>query len=72
VKNLSILGLYWGSYYRIRPDLVAASFERIVSWYQSGKIAPHISHTLPLEQAGEGLALLRNRKATGKVVIEVA
>ena len=32
---------------------------------------PHIGHALPFERTSEGLELLRNRKATGKVVIRI-
>jgi NADPH2:quinone reductase len=34
-------------------------------------LTPHVSHVLPLEQANAGLDLLRERKAKGKVVIQV-
>jgi NADPH2:quinone reductase len=34
-------------------------------------LKPHISHTLPLEQAGDALALMMGRKSTGKMVLTV-
>jgi NADPH2:quinone reductase len=33
---------------------------------------PHVDRLLPLEAAEQGLDLLRNRKAVGKIVVDVA
>ena len=72
VKNLHVLGFYWGGYMRVNPKVLTDSFAVLFDWYAQGKLKPHVSHTLPLEQANEGLDLLRTRKATGKVVITTA
>lgn len=72
VKNLSVLGLYWGGYAKLRPSVLTDSFRTLFDWYASGKLRPHISNTLPLAEANDGLELLRTRKATGKVVITVS
>ena len=45
---------------------------RLGAWYAQGKLKPHISETFPLERAAEALKLMAARKATGKVVLEVA
>ena len=71
VKNLHVLGFYWGGYMRVNPKVLTDSFEVLFNWYAQGKLKPHVSHVLPLERANDGLDLLRTRKATGKVVIEV-
>ena len=69
VKNVDVLGFYWGGYMKFRPKVVTDSLAKLFDWLAEGRIKPHISHTLPLEKAAEGLELLRNRKSTGKVVI---
>ncbi|HBS37781.1 MAG TPA: zinc-binding dehydrogenase [Rhodobacteraceae bacterium] len=71
VKNLTVIGYYWGGYSKIKPSVLTDSFAQLIAWYQDGKLAPHISHTLPLADCNEGLDLLRTRKATGKVIIEI-
>ncbi len=71
VKNISVMGLYWGGYLRFAPQVLADSLRALVGWYTEGRLHPHVSHVLPLERAAEGLELLRNRKATGKVVISL-
>ncbi|MGR3628247.1 MAG: NADPH:quinone oxidoreductase family protein [Sulfitobacter sp.] len=72
VKNLSVLGFYWGGYAKIKPSVLTDSFAELIKWYVAGKLKPHVSNVMPLVQANEALALLRERKATGKVVVEVA
>ncbi|MBR9763114.1 MAG: NADPH:quinone oxidoreductase family protein [Rhodobacteraceae bacterium] len=69
VKNVDMLGVYWGSYFRFRPQVVTESLARVFAWHEEGRIHPHISHRFPLERAVEGLEVLRRREATGKVVI---
>ncbi len=69
VKNLTVIGFYIGGYLKFRPDVVRDSFATLIRWQSEGRLKPHVSHVLPLDRAGEGLDLLRNRKATGKVVI---
>lgn len=71
VKNLSVLGFYWGGYARVNPKVLTDSFKQLFTWYTEGKLKPHVSHIVPLERANEALDLLRTRKATGKVVVQV-
>lgn len=69
VKNVTVHGFYWGGYRRFAPDAVTDSLRTLLAWYAEGGLRPHVSHVLPLERAAEGLQLLRDRRATGKVVI---
>lgn len=71
VKNLTVMGLYWGGYLGFRPEVVSDSLATLLGWCAAGRIRPRVSHVLPLARAGEGLRLLRERKATGKVVVTV-
>lgn len=70
VKNLSMIGFYWGGYLKFRPEALTSSLRTLIGWYEEGGLHPHISHRLPLSRAAEGLELLRSRRATGKVVID--
>lgn len=69
VKNISVIGFYWGGYLKFAPELLTESLEQLLVWLREGKIHPHISNTLPLSQVDQALALLRERKSTGKVVV---
>lgn len=71
VKNISVLGLYWGGYAALNPKVLTDSFAILTQWYVEGKIRPHVSNVMPLAETNAGLELLRTRRATGKVVIDV-
>lgn len=72
VKNISVLGVYWGGYLQFRPEVVTGSLATLMDWYCDGKLKPHVSHVLELDTVAEGLELLRSRASTGKVVIRLA
>lgn len=69
VKNLSVMGLYWGAYLGFAPQVLTGSLQRLLGWYTQGGLRPHISHSLPFDQLETGLQLLKDRKSTGKIVI---
>lgn len=69
VKNISVIGFYWGGYMKFKPSVITDSLATLFGWYAEGRLEPHVSHVLPLDRATEGLELLRQRKSTGKVVI---
>ncbi|MDX5361460.1 MAG: NADPH:quinone oxidoreductase family protein [Alphaproteobacteria bacterium] len=71
VKNVDVLGLYWGSYARRKPAVLAESFGTLMDWYVAGRIRPHVSKVYPLAEAGEALTHMMSRKATGKLVVEI-
>lgn len=69
VKNISIIGFYWGGYLKFHPDALSDSLGELLGWLAAGRLSPHVSHVLPLDRAADGLELLRSRASTGKVVI---
>ncbi|SFP05764.1 NADPH:quinone oxidoreductase family protein [Tranquillimonas alkanivorans] len=69
VKNVDVMGFYWGGYAAFRPEVLTGSLATLFDWYSDGRLSPHISHVLPLDRAAEGLELIRDRRSTGKVVI---
>lgn len=71
VKNLTVTGFWYGGYQTHAPALVAASMAELLRWYAEGALHPHVGEVLPFDALPAGLALLRDRKATGKVVIRL-
>ncbi len=69
VKNLSVIGYYWGAHRILAPELIANSFDELLSWYEAGELKPHVSHTYDLADAGKALKKLTSREATGKIVL---
>jgi NADPH:quinone reductase len=71
VKNISIIGFYWGSYQSRRPELLQTSFAQLFRWFEEGKLKPHISQMFDLKHVADALELMRQRKSTGKVVLKM-
>ncbi len=71
VKNLSVIGVYWGAQARLWPYRISESLRTLLNWYETGQINPCVSHRFSLESANEALDLLRSRKSVGKIVIDI-
>ncbi len=71
VKNTDIFGVYWGAYAALDPTVLRQSADDLGQMFADGLLKPHISHTLPLDRARDGLQLLKDRAAMGKVVLKV-
>jgi NADPH2:quinone reductase len=72
IKNIAVLGLYWGQYWKRAPDQVRASFAQLFAWWREGKLKPLVSARYRLDQVVPALAELAERRATGKVVLEMS
>ena len=70
VKNITVIGFYWGGYLKFNPEALLSSLSELMDWHAEGRLSPHVSHVLPLDQAQDALDLLATRKSTGKVVVK--
>jgi hypothetical protein len=50
VKNVAVLGFYWGSYRRRDPERMRAGFRQLFDWCRDGTIRPGISEIVPLAE----------------------
>ena len=71
VKHRSAVGSSLRYFQSRRPDLLVQSMTELAAAYGKGAFKPVISHRLPLERGVDALRLLTDRKAVGKVVVEV-
>lgn len=71
VKNIDAIGFYWGAHRLFAPDVMASSFEELLTWLADGSLKPHVSATYPLADAPRALQDLRARRTTGKVVLTI-
>lgn len=72
VKNIDVIGFYWGGYATRDPDVHRQSFRALYEMLESGRIRPEVARRLPLERAEEGYRLMRERKLAGRVIFDVA
>ena len=45
------------------------SFAELLAWFEAGKIKPHVSHVFAMDEIGEAMSTILQRKSTGKVVV---
>ena len=69
IKGASVLGVRAGEAVRRNPDLAEVRIKKLLEWAETGKIRPHISHRLPLEDYARAMRLLIDRKAIGRVAL---
>ena len=69
IKGASVLGVRAGEAVRRDPALGVVRVKRLMEWAEAGKIRPHISHRLPLQDYARAMRLLMDRKAIGRVVL---
>lgn len=70
VKNISVVGVYWGSYARNNPSVLMKSLVQLTQWLKEGQLRPHVSAVYSLDEGTKGLEALANRQSVGKVVIK--
>jgi NADPH:quinone reductase len=71
LNNIDVVGVGWGAYALGRPGFVAGQWAELLPHVRSGALDPLISATFPLERAAEALAVIDERRVTGKVVLEL-
>ena len=71
LKSCQIVGVFWGAFTMRDPAKNAEYVAELFRFYDEGKIRPRITASFPLEDAAKALALLQDRKATGKVVLTI-
>ncbi len=71
LKGCDVRGVFWGSAITQQPALLAAGLKELATWYAAGKLRPHISARYTLENASQAIQDMMDRKAVGKLVVEV-
>lgn len=71
LKSCDIRGVFWGAAVARDPKANQQNLAEMFAMYQEGKIKPHVSKTFPLDQGGDAIQYLMDRKAMGKVVVTV-
>jgi NADPH:quinone reductase len=77
LKNIAVAGLNWGSYVgwspgdnrQLHAPRARALWNRLMGWWQEGALRPEVHAGFPLAQFRETMAEVRERRATGRVVL---
>ena len=71
LKGAAVVGVFWGAFAQRQPQDNAANFQQLFTWHSEGKLKPLVSQTFPLQQTAAAIDTLGQRKAVGKVVVQV-
>ncbi|HMX30280.1 MAG TPA: NADPH:quinone oxidoreductase family protein, partial [Blastocatellia bacterium] len=69
LKNMSVIGAYWGGYLEHHPNYMAETQAALFKLYEAGQIKPVVSDTFDLTEAVAALNALATRKTFAKVVL---
>tara|TARA_B100000674_G_scaffold225644_1_gene185439 strand:- start:3366 stop:4364 length:999 start_codon:yes stop_codon:yes gene_type:complete len=71
LKGCQITGVFWGSFCERNSKGNDQNNAELEQMYINGKIKPLVSRTFTLSEASHGIGMLADRKATGKIVVEI-
>ncbi len=71
LKNTEVIGAGWGAYVMGKPDMNRQIGAAIAELMQAGVVRPLIGQRFALEDAAQALHTLDERRAVGKVVLDV-
>ena len=69
LKGAEVIGVFWGAFVEAEATRHRGNVAELFDMYAKGTIRPHISARYPLEQGGQAISDLAERKATGKLVV---
>jgi NADPH2:quinone reductase len=71
LKNTEVIGAGWGAYVMPKPAVNREIGTALDNLIHAGAVRPLVGERFPLEQAAEALRSLDERRATGKVILDV-
>ncbi|MEO9964338.1 MAG: NADPH:quinone oxidoreductase family protein [Reichenbachiella sp.] len=69
LKGCSIVGVFWGGFFRNEPQSNAVNFKKIVEWLEAGKVKSVVHKEYPLEEVAKAMYELTQKKVKGKIVL---
>jgi NADPH2:quinone reductase len=71
LKELDVLGVYWGDWTARNPDANRANFEAMFALMREGRLHPRVDATYAFEDAPRAIEDLMERRVVGKAVVQV-
>ncbi len=71
LNNIEVVGAGWGAYVMGKPALNREIGAAIDALIEAGAVRPIVGESFPLASAGEALLAIDERRANGKVVLEL-
>jgi len=72
LKSCDVCGVFWGAFAARDPQANQAHVDRLFALWSEGRIAPRVTETFSLADAGRAIAKMAAREAIGKLVVTVS
>ncbi|CFX09991.1 NADPH:quinone oxidoreductase [Candidatus Filomicrobium marinum] len=71
LKGCAALGVFWGEAVKRDVTRHRENLSQLLRWVADGNLEPRIGAVFPLERGVEALQLIDQRKAAGKIILEI-
>jgi len=72
LKEASIVGVWWGTWAARNPDLQIQNMSEIAALVADGTLRPEVTESFPLGEFEKAFQLISERRALGKVILQIA
>ncbi|KXZ55570.1 hypothetical protein GPECTOR_2g1119 [Gonium pectorale] len=69
VKNVTMHGVFWGSYMTQQPRVLADGMRQLLGWFAEGSLRVEVFARYPLERVTEAFEAILDRRVRGKVLL---
>jgi NADPH2:quinone reductase len=71
LRNTEVIGAGWGAYVMPKPEVTREVAEALARLIDEGAVKPLVGARFPLARGADAMRLIEERRATGKVVLDV-
>ena len=71
LKGCSIVGVFWGASLGNEPEINENNIRELWEHFESGRLKPMVAERYPLERYAEAFKALMERRARGKVILDI-
>jgi NADPH2:quinone reductase len=71
LKGSSVVGVFWGRFAELETTQHRNNTKDLLQFFTNGQLKPHISSSYPLQDAAMAIKHVAERRALGKIVIEI-
>jgi NADPH2:quinone reductase len=72
LKEARIIGVWWGTWAARNPDLQIQNMSELAALVSDGTLNPGITESFPLDEFERAFQLISERRALGKVILQIA
>ena len=72
LKEASIIGVWWGTWAANNPGLQIQNMSELAALISDGALRPEVTESFPLGEFEKAFQLISERRALGKVILQIA